>query len=217
LTRLRGEFERSEQRAVSFQVDYLLARQRERSSQWRAGRRGANPARILLLFEPETYALTSVGVDAVRRAYPRASIDVMVDDEHTPEIADRVSRVHRFVRSEGRISLSSRDDAQEAGPTAPDLLIVFVQDPSAPIASDFLVFARSLPSRRHLVVDCNFNIHRSQRYWLYRLRSFGERVPYMLEEPSLLFATLRSGIALVLRRTRRRLGRQERWQPVSHD
>ena len=218
LESLRDEFERSERRAVSFQVDYLLARQRGRMPPSPSVRAGPDPARLLLLFEPGTAALTTIGVEAVIRAYPRASIEVMVEEEHPLDLGDRVGRVHRFVRSGRSIAtVRARNEPGRPGPEAVDLLIVFVQDPSAPIARDLVALAKSLRSRRRVVVDCNFNIYRRHRYWLYRLRAFSERIPYMVEEPRLLLVSLRSGITLVVRWVLRKMGRLERWRAVSND
>jgi hypothetical protein len=188
LAEARDEFQRTEARAVEFQVRYLLARQPRIFE--RLSRRAAS-ARVLLAFEPGTAGFSEIGVAAVSRALPDAGIELL-------------GETGTEAGGEGHASGSDR--------TGFDLALVFVQDSGSEVAARLRSEAGERRAREVLVVDCNFNSSaRRDRYWYYRFRAFGERMRLVSREPSLVLDTLRRGAFVLWRQALRRLGRWDRW------
>ena len=215
LRRYRREFERSERRAVEFQVDRLVARQREEIGALAKEEKATDAVRALLLFEPDTAAYTSIGLQAVSRAFPGIRIDIVTGESDAVPIGDGNVRVFRYSRSdEGAIHLPDLGATRAAG-DGYDLSLLFVQNPSDSIAARLLRLGRRVRSRRHLVVDCNFNIYRRRNYLYYRLRTLRERLPHLLREPELALAQSRKGARVLVRHLLRRFGLWERWTDAS--
>ncbi len=203
LARFRDEFQASEARAVEFQVRYLLASQPDKQL---AGGGETGDPRILLMFEPDTAGFAEIGTRAARRTYPGGRFHLLTSDAGADSSGDSMRHIYETGRA-GKL------EAPSLGGERFDLLMAFVQDPESEVARQLIRLSESFRATRRLVVDCNFNVLRSNRYWTYRLRSLAERLRLAAREPSLLLSNLRTGLRVVRRQVLKRLGRWDRWTP----
>lgn len=208
LERFRSEFERSERRAMEFQVRHLLARQQRTMEGSLAG--GQDGARILVLFEPSTAAFTDVGVAALERTFTRAEI-LVVSDRPKSAVGSHSPRV-RFVPlrlAEDRLVVEGLDPGPVRGGFA--LAILFVQKSGSKIARDLRDLARAYGAGRPLLVDCNFDAQGRGTFWLNRLRAVARRLPRIVAEPRLILREGAEAARWLRRYALRRLGMWERW------
>lgn len=214
LSAFREEMDRGERRALALQVDYMLARQHARLAKRFGSGKGANAPRVLLLFEPGTAAFSSIGIEAVRRAFPSATIEVAVGEEDQVELERGVAAVHRFRVEGDRLSFGDGSLTSRGNRTDTGLTLIFVQEPSMQVARRLIRAARSLPGRSKIVVDCNFNSYNAQGLFLYRIRTALERVPEIIREPRLALPSFKAGVGLIRRTVQRKFGRHEGWREV---
>ncbi|OGF55349.1 MAG: hypothetical protein A2Z21_07760 [Candidatus Fraserbacteria bacterium RBG_16_55_9] len=212
----RSEFERTEAKAVEFQIGYFLAKHRKTGFAKGASRKDAPRPSIVLMFEPNTAAYADIGLRAVSRAFPQARVDVLSSRYSlSDECVGLASEIFTYSQQyDGRVSPA--DIERRAGSKPYDLAMLLVQDPSATIARDLLSMAKRVKARRHYIIDCNFNVHRPRRFWFYRLRAIVQRVPYILEEPAFLLLQLRVGVRYVARYVLRKLRLWERWEAAMY-
>jgi hypothetical protein len=212
LDEYRCEYERSETRAVEFQIDYFLAQHREGIFATRTREKEGRAPKILLMFEPDTAAYVEIGLSAVARAHPLAEIDLLARNHNQSErIVPMANNTFSHVQNEDSKIIAPGFN-ETNGKSDYDLLMLFVQDPSSPIAANLLKVAKGIKSRRRIVLDCNFNAYRPRRYWYFRLSAFIQRLPYILEEPAYLLCQMRAVIRLVNRHVLNRFGLWYRWE-----
>lgn len=219
--KLRREFERTEERAVQYQVEYLLTRQSDTllEAAKKQGDEGKGPDRVLLISEPGTSGLLPIGSAALRRLLGDAEVDVLAGTSHSsavrdagPEADGEAGRVSEYTVDSDSADLSL-DSSKLLRGRDYGLVVVLLEDPSrsSPVIDELLRFARVAGTTQPVVLDCNFDTHRSSRYWYFRMRALLESIPYIIEEPTLLFSKLKTGLRLVARRILKRMGRWERW------
>ena len=207
LDEFRCEFDRGEQLAVRFQVNYMLARQ---EGTLRGDSDSGTPLRVLLMFESGTAAYSEVASQAVAHALPAAEIHVLQDSD-AKGLTDTATRRFSFVRREN--SAVSAPKVLTAPMSDPyDLLLLFVQNPLSPVATELRAVARKVPARRRCVIDCNFNVHRQRHYWRHRFRSLVEGLAMARQEPGLIVRQVKTGTRVVARHVLRRLNRWDRWR-----
>lgn len=210
LAELRREFDRTEGRAVQFQVSYLLTRQGDILS---SGQSPETAIRVLLIFEPGTAAYSQIASQAVARAIGTGEIHVL-DDGSLKKLTGSAPASFTYVRGPNG-SVSAPDELTKQSRDRYDLTLVFVQNPSSDRAAELLRIADEIPGRRRLVVDCNFNTYRRTRYWRYRFRSLFERLSLARGEPSLAVQQLKTGGQVMARHLLNKMGRWSRWRAAN--
>ncbi len=216
LATYRSEFERTETRAVEFQINYFIDRHRDTILP-KSTDQATDPApRIMLIFEPDTAAYADIGLSAVAKALPEAEIDVLSSyNSISEEGAAKASKIFGYAKHDNS-QVVFLGPLQNGSSPRYDLAIVFVQNPSAPIVRDLLNLAKTFRATRRYILDCNFNAYRPRRYWFYRLRALVQRLPQVLEEPTFLMAQVKLGSRFVAKHALSRLGLWEHWEEVSY-
>ncbi len=211
LERHRAQFEHSEQRGVEFQVRHLLSRQADILPGALRAREDLGRLTVLAAFEPDTAGYAEIGVRALARMLPDARVDVLADAGGSASVASLpgVREVFRYDPDGDGLDDFSRGRGTSGGY---DLSLAFVQDPNAPSAGDLLQATRRIGVGKRLLVDCNFNVHRPERYWYYRFRAFMARAAHLSREPRSLLAQGRTVATVLKRHLLRALGRWERWE-----
>lgn len=201
----RRSFRESEQRALAFQINYMLGQFTDGEHDRLAER--ADIRNVLLVVEPDAAGFGRIGAAAVSQLYPDAAIDLLVDAPTAQTLGSGAWTVHEYAAG---ASAAPGSVMRTASGDGFDIVFTFVRDPDSGEARGAARLAQKVPARKHILLDSNFNPQKGNKYFRYRLRVALDRLRRIPSEPEIALSVARSAAFIVRRAVLRRLGLWER-------